>query len=243
MKEKLRFLAVVLAFFVVACVDGARDNEIVLGGGIGGTGITTWEGGIGGTGVVGTITGFGSIIINGLHVNYDQKHSVDSALGAMTPERFAVGQVVAAQTTYAGGRLVAVRLVHHLALAGPVQAIDPVTRKIRVLGEAVHVMPGAVIGAGRVEDLRVGQSVMVSGLRGADGVFASRIDPSPQEMGAVVSGTVSAKAGGTVVVDGRLHVQVSLAAAAQVAVGDFVSFGDVRNAPNGQLQVLNIAGH
>jgi hypothetical protein len=58
----------------IACDD-------LSGGGIGGTGISNWQGGIGGTGIVGTITGFGSIIVNGIHIEYEQSQIVETVFG------------------------------------------------------------------------------------------------------------------------------------------------------------------
>ena len=54
------------------------------GDGLGGTGITHAQNssengdGIGGTGVVGTISGFGSIIVNGLQLEFDPKTIVET---------------------------------------------------------------------------------------------------------------------------------------------------------------------
>ena len=44
---------------------GILDNDDY---GIGGTGISDDDYGIGGTGIIGTISGFGSIIVNGIHI-------------------------------------------------------------------------------------------------------------------------------------------------------------------------------
>src|SRR4051812_13043523 len=50
------------------------------GDGLGGTGIKTANNnrgdGLGGTGIVGTITGFGSIIVNGLELEFDRQTNV-----------------------------------------------------------------------------------------------------------------------------------------------------------------------
>ena len=239
MISMLRFFSVLIAFALVACVGGPRNNMIVLSGGIGGTGITAWEGGIGGTGVVGTVTGFGSIIVNGLHINYKREQSVESSLGRMTGASFAVGQVVAAETRFVGGRLEAVRLVLHTPLAGPVQAIDPTAREIQVLGETVHILPGAELGTVALEDLRAGQMVSISGLRGVDGLFASRIDPAQGNVGAVISGTVTEMEAESVIIDGRRTISISPDRASPISIGDFVSFRGVEMQPNGEYRATN----
>jgi hypothetical protein len=55
-------------------VGGTGKSERPANGGVGGTGLQA--GGVGGTGIVGTITGFGSVCVNGLEVEYDHSTPV-----------------------------------------------------------------------------------------------------------------------------------------------------------------------
>ena len=162
-KRVPRIIGFITSLALAACVGGARDNEVVLSGGIGGTGVTTWEGGIGGTGVVGTITGFGSIVVNGLHIQYGATQNVESPMGPMTGADFAIGQVVAVQTQLQNGQLVAERLIAHTPLAGPVQTVNAQTGELQVLGETVRVMTNAKLGVTSLTNLKAGD-VVTTGL-------------------------------------------------------------------------------
>ena len=221
--DKMRAFVLVMAFALVSCVGGVRDSQVALGG-IGGTGINSWEGGIGGTGVVGTITGFGSIIVNGLHVHYTGDQTVEVPHGTMTGADFAIGQVVAVQAEFIDGRLEAKRLVRQIPLAGLVESVDPQARTLMVMGETVHVMQGARGLAEDMATIKVGSRIVVDGLRGADGVFASRIEPSRDGEGGVISGTVTAVAEGAIEVDGRHRIRHQNTERVRFAIGDYVSF-------------------
>ncbi|MEE2673230.1 MAG: hypothetical protein VX466_05505, partial [Myxococcota bacterium] len=65
------------------------------GSGTGGTGVLGDEGsGTGGTGVLGTVTGFGSICVNGLQIGYDDATPVVRNGEAAVLKELAVGHVV-----------------------------------------------------------------------------------------------------------------------------------------------------
>ena len=91
----------------VSALDSAGIACLTNTGGIGGTRLTDWSGGMGGTGVFGTITGCGSLIINGLHVDFAPGQKVESLLG----KELQIGQVVAVQANNVGQGLVAQRIV------------------------------------------------------------------------------------------------------------------------------------
>ncbi|MBP0494013.1 DUF5666 domain-containing protein [Pararoseomonas indoligenes] len=161
--------------------------------GIGGTGILAsaeGERGIGGTGspslgIVGVVTGFASICVNGLHVAYDPDQPVEAADGPLTPAALRVGQVVVVEATGPDGALRARRIGLRHELAGTVEAVED--GAIRVAGQ--RVATAGALPAGRA--WRVGEAVLVSGLRAPDGsLTATRIDPRP--------------AGGATLVFGRL---------------------------------------
>ena len=75
--------------------------------GVGGTGIalnsnqTTAEGdeGVGGTGIFGVISAFGSIVVNGVHIDYEPATSVSVDGESGSSEDFAIGQTVAVEAT------------------------------------------------------------------------------------------------------------------------------------------------
>ena len=76
MSGVMRIIVLLLLVTVSACTSGLlnstatndEDQDI----GLGGTGLMANTGnGLGGTGIVGEITGFGSIFVNGVEIEYD----------------------------------------------------------------------------------------------------------------------------------------------------------------------------
>ncbi|WP_369958424.1 DUF5666 domain-containing protein [Pseudomonas benzenivorans] len=141
-------------------------------GGVGGTGATD-NGGIGGTGIVGTITGFGSICVNGVEVHFDNQLVLSENGLPASSDRLAIGQVVAveARPSKRGLEARSIAILH--AYEGPITALAAGAAPLRVMGQPVRVAAGARVAQG----LRPGEAVRVSGLRNARGeVLASRID-------------------------------------------------------------------
>ena len=216
-----------VAVFLVSCAPLWGDSPdpapvVTAAGGIGGTGVSPREGGIGGTGrtadveggiggtgIVGTITGFGSIIVNGLRVDYDPAMPVATSAGVGTARDLRIGHVVAVEAADEGGRLVARAIEVQHVLAGPVTAVDRANGIVTVLGERVRISDDTrVRTAGRdtrgdISDVRPGSGVMVSGFRGGGLIEASRIEPAPHPDFAAITGTVTRMDGSGVYVDGR----------------------------------------
>lgn len=146
-------------------------------GGIGGTGAPAGDGGIGGTGIVGTITGFGSICVNGVEVHFDNEVALSENGVPASANRLAIGQVVAVEAGTSARGLEARRIAILHAYEGPVTEAAKGTAALRVMGQPVRLAPGARVAEG----LRIGEPVRVSGLRNALGeVIASRIDRAPK---------------------------------------------------------------
>lgn len=156
-------------------------------GGIGGTGAPADEGGIGGTGIVGTITGFGSICVNGVEVHYESKVALSENGVAASANHLAIGQVVAVEAHASARGLVARSIAILHAYEGPVTTVASANAPLRVMGQPVRIADGARVTAG----LRVGDAVRVSGLRNAVGeVVASRIDRAPNLAQASAIGSI-----------------------------------------------------
>lgn len=171
------------------------------GRGIGGTGIDNGDGrGIGGTGIVGTITGFGSVYVNGLEVHYPEGQPVGIFGTTGTAADLKVGQVVAIEAAEdSDGRLTARSMEVRHALAGPVTAVDPDRGTMEVMGRTVRLGEAA----GEVPRPKPGDWVAVSGLTDADGaVVASRLDKPPAGTPAFLRGTVTSLGDGRVGLDG-----------------------------------------
>ncbi|NMM07228.1 DUF5666 domain-containing protein [Polaromonas sp.] len=168
---------------------GARRDEAVAGGrpGIGGTGIRNGvTGGMGGTGIVGVITGFASICVNGLEVQYDASTPVFADGRGATAGELAVGQVVAVRAAGAGAQLSASNIAVIHVVVGPVSRADAATGQLELLGQSVRVN-----NPGDLSNLKPGDWVQVSGYRLASGeVAASRVEPTAARARAQISGQI-----------------------------------------------------
>jgi hypothetical protein len=159
--------------------------------GVGGTGIDTGTGGTGidtgtgGTGIVGVITGFGSICVNGIEVEFDARTPVSDNGAPGSPDNLKIGQVVEVVAAGKGERVMARQIHVRDAVLGPVTRVDPRTNRVEVMNQPVRWERGTVPGQRgaaplRITDVRPGQFLRVSGFRTDSGeVIASRIDPAP----------------------------------------------------------------
>ena len=200
--------------------------------GIGGTGVVAGrhggDDGIGGTGIMGTITGFGSILANGLVVEYDRETPVEIDGRPVSAAELALGQVVRVEAERSGAELWARRISVQSEVKGPVWRIDRARGEWNVLGQTVKLGPGALLydrvrkRAVSSTDIRLGDFVQVSGLRRGDGVIvASRLERAAPQAEARVAGPVtSVGSGGAFRVFG-LRIG-SLAEQATIDTGDRV---------------------
>jgi hypothetical protein len=153
------------------------------GTGSGGTGIEGDEGsGSGGTGILGTITGFGSVCVNGLRVHYDDSTPVVRDGRPSSASQLAVGQVVRVATR-PGSPLRAQHIAIENALSGPVTRIELERNRIWVMDQPVELSPQTPVFdrmAGRsssLDGIGAGARVDVSGQRRSDGVVvATRVE-------------------------------------------------------------------
>lgn len=129
-----------------------------------------FEGGIGGTGIVGVVTGFGSIMVNGLKVEVTSRTEFRTALGSALLEDLRPGHSVTIAATRGRNGFVARRVtqdqlligtLHHGPSGFSVNGV-PVYREAGSLGVAVP-----------------GRRIVVSGVWTPNGVATSRIDPAP----------------------------------------------------------------
>lgn len=178
MKAARRVVCLVLAFWG-ACVPltatPASDRGI---GGTGGpaSGPEISDRGIGGTGIVGVITGFGSIIINGLEITYAPSTPLTVDGVSDTGAALRVGQMAALVASDDHG-LHAVDIAVRHEVSGPVTSVSaddgPRGRMLSVAGQQVAIAAGTE----GLQTVRPGDWISVSGLRQPDGVIAaSRID-------------------------------------------------------------------
>lgn len=144
--------------------------------------------GLGGTGILGTISGFGSIIVNGAAWDFDRRTAVASDGKPSSLAALKVGQVVAGVARPQGGRYVLDTLEIQHAAIGPIDAVDHDAETMTLLGQRVRLnLAGDKTAADAFRTLRPGDVVSVSGLRLDDGtVVASRIDEQPKDDGRIL---------------------------------------------------------
>jgi hypothetical protein len=187
------------------------------GDGLGGTGISQSVvaqikagDGLGGTGIIGTISGFGSIIVNGLELEYDRGTAVETDGKPAALEELKIGQVVQGVARMKGNKLYLDTLEMQHAVTGPIEAIDHAKGTLTVLGQMVRTnMAGDKAAIESFKTLTVGDMVGVSGLRQADGVIiATRIDQQPDDGRVIVRGIARNVTAASITV-GALNVPLS----------------------------------
>lgn len=175
-------------------------TAVVLAAGCGGGGGGGGSGSTAASGVTtGTITGFGSVIINGVRyrTSGSTEFEIDDSPGGQAD--LAVGkQVTIRWTSDDGGRTRdAVRVKYDDTVEGAITAIDPAAGTLVVLGQLVQTGPDTSFDddiPGRdLAGLAVGERVEVSGIVDAAGVIqATRIerddDADEFEIRGIVSG-------------------------------------------------------
>lgn len=195
--------ATVLLAVLGACSTGP---QLVMmdpknGDGLGGTGISGVKvaeanprgDGLGGTGIVGTITGFGSIIVNGLEIEFNTQTAVVSDGRPASLQDLRIGQVVQGVARMQSGKLTLDTLDIQHAVTGPITAIDQNSQTMTVLGQRVRLnLGGDKAAADAFKTLQAGDVVSVSGQRLADGtIIATRVDQKHDDGRVVVRGDVN----------------------------------------------------
>lgn len=138
--------------------------------GLGGTGFGE-DDGIGGTGIYGTLTRFGSLCVNGLHVLLDDATAYERNGQAVEANTLALGQVLWVETARNTGPLRATRVVSDPTVQGQVQSVDSDARSFLVAGRRVQLDAQT---QGPAELPAVASFVEVSGLEDAnDTIHAS----------------------------------------------------------------------
>ncbi|OMH32076.1 DUF5666 domain-containing protein [Motiliproteus sp. MSK22-1] len=187
---------------------GIQDDDVGIGGtgliargedeerGLGGTGIITDfndDRGLGGTGVVGTVTGFGSIWVNGLEVELTADLKINTPSGIRAVDQIEIGHVVEVLAYWVSGKLTARRLSLRPEVVGPVQAISIENGRMTVADQEI-LLDTAIT----VSNLRFGNMVAVYGLRRSDNkIQASLIESvSPDAVTKVRGAVVRDQQGG-----------------------------------------------
>lgn len=150
------------------------------------------EGGLGGTGIVGTLMGFGSLIVNGFHVETDAATAYSSTLGPFEREALAVGQSLTIEAVAGPDGVLAKRVHVTYPLVGRVEVLSEAAGRLRVAGVDVVAEPDGMTA------VRAGERVLVSGVWRGEHVVAGRIDPAPGVTVSAIAGAVRVGHGGLV---------------------------------------------
>lgn len=140
-----------------------------------------FEGGIGGTGIVGVLTGFGSLLINGVTVDVARTTRYTTSFGATSLDALVPGMSLTVYAQRRGDRLVAKDVfVDHLLIG-----------TLRGHQGALHVNGVSVQAPSAIHaHTLTGTRVAVSGVWSASGVIASRIDPAGMDKD-MIAGTIT----------------------------------------------------
>ena len=163
-----RLIILLLVFGFTACtynqpdLSAANDEDNDVG--IGGTGMlaaseSDSDSGIGGTGVLGEITGFGSIFVNGIEIEYDRETTFTINGEPAGYQQLEVGDVVEVLTTDQDKHTDAKIINLRHEVIGTVEAIDPQTFSFTVQGQTI-VQP-----INKMSSPELGSRVAVSGFR------------------------------------------------------------------------------
>ncbi len=163
------WLTVATCLFVfAACSPFGSVQHVGLSGDANGTG-----GGIGGTGIVGVITDFGSVVVNGRHVEIGPNTLIRQDGERANADELRVGQVVEIQAVGRSSRSLSRVIDVRREVAGPITDTDLDKGRVAVMGQAIVLAQGAIADL----DLEKGRMVSVSGFRLADRtIVATRID-------------------------------------------------------------------
>lgn len=227
------YAAATLLALLSACATAPQTMQASAdpknGDGIGGTGIQTSDAkphgsdGIGGTGVRGTITGFGSILVNGLKLEFDHTTTVEIDGKPASLEALKIGQIVQGVARTKDGKLNLATVEIQHAVTGPISAIDHAHETLTVLGQNVRLnLAGDKAAINAFKTLKAGDMVNVSGLRQADGtIVATRVDQKSDEDRILVRGPIVAVGASSVRV-GEFNLPMPGGTTAMPKVGDRV---------------------
>ena len=178
-----KFYRIIILLWIVclaACVS-AQPNMAVAANdedkdiGIGGTGMlaNTGGSGLGGTGIVGEITGFGSIFVNGIEIEYDNETAFTIDGKTAAPQQLEIGDIVEVLTTDANKHTQAQIINLRHEIIGKVESVEPQTYSFTVHGQSV------VQAIHKVALPEVGATVAVSGFRIDERtILSTRVTPA-----------------------------------------------------------------
>ncbi|MBE9559268.1 MAG: hypothetical protein IMF15_00700 [Proteobacteria bacterium] len=179
MSNIFRFITLFLIVSIAACVSSqpnmtaANDEDKDIG--LGGTGMVADSGGsgLGGTGIIGEITGYGSIFVNGIEVEYDNDtdFTIDGKTAAA--QQLEIGDVVEILTTDANQHTEAQIINLRHEVIGRVESVEPHTYSFSINGQSI------IQSIDRPALPEIGATVAVAGFRIDDQtILSTRVTPA-----------------------------------------------------------------
>ncbi len=178
--------ALFILFVLTSCQATDGRYQLAAIGGFGGTGqkmdpVSGFGGtghqqgsssGFGGTGIIGTITGFGSIWVNGIEIEYDENTPIKSDLSDKKVE-LKIGQQVVLETKPNDLETIADHIQVYHPIAGKIESVEK--EQIQVNGHKVAITPATLLDKGI--KLEKGAYIAVSALPGKGDTWqASRLN-------------------------------------------------------------------
>ncbi len=190
------------------------------GGGIGGSGITILTE----TGATsGSITGFGSIVVNGARYDTDNATFFNND-EPISQGELRVGMNILASVDFANS--VASQVDYVPSLIGPVESINPTDNSIQSLGQTIRLGRGTSFNNLSFGEIAAGMVVEVSGLRNATGViFATFIRPAQDTTRFQLVGAILSNLSEDQFTLNGLDVNIAQADLSQISPGE-LEFGD-----------------
>ena len=182
MNKIMRTITILLIFGLTACVSSQSNvvasNDEDKDIGLGGTGMLASTGsdsgsGLGGTGIIGEITGFGSIFVNGIEIEYDDKTAFTINGETSAHQQLEIGDVVEVLTVDDKQHTQAQIINLRHEIIGVVESVDPQTYSFTVNGQSI------VQSIVKSTFPEVGTTVAVAGFR-IDGqtIVSTRVTPA-----------------------------------------------------------------
>ncbi|RDH82878.1 MAG: hypothetical protein DIZ80_11450 [endosymbiont of Galathealinum brachiosum] len=185
MKALRLIFSFLLIISITACtitplqINAGNDEDSDIG--LGGTGLLSKnnednDNGLGGTGIIGKITGYGSIFVNGIEIEYNDKtpFTIDSKPGSIN--QLKIGDIVEVLTLDKNNHTHAVSINLRHEIIGKVEETKAETFSFIINGQTI-IQP---IGSGSLP--RPGTTVAVSGYRvNAKTIVSTRVTPSSGE--------------------------------------------------------------
>ena len=180
MNNIYRIITLLLVISITACVSSqsniiaANDEDKDIG--LGGTGMVADTGsgnGLGGTGIIGEITGYGSIFVNGIEVEYDNDTAFTVNGETAAPQQLEIGDVVEVLTVDSKQHTQAQVINLRHEIIGVVESVEPHTYSFTVNGQSI------IQSVGKSTLPEVGTTVAVAGFRiDEQTILSTRVTPA-----------------------------------------------------------------